>query len=1115
MRTGTFLARVMQQAMPAEGSGRYCVMGRDYSRHANFPCLGKMGGDLSPQHLQLLEDLRANFTHRCSAFNAHQDYGFFRALRVDHARTLTLASLRHPVERAVSYYFYLLQRGTLPQAFQPRGESDHSGLLAFAQHLAQPNHQTRLLGGDMVCRWPGSGERPGGDAELLDAAKRNLETFCVVAITEFMGESLQQLAEAAGWPEAVLFSNTTRENATPHPRVPLEVRRHIAAINHLDMQLYEYAVQLLLRRSSGAATRLLKSGSSGPQEAVLGSSSATASELEAGLQRRQCPPRTGGLPLSVAFLHVPKTAGLFLARVMQQAMPAEGRGRYCIRGRDHSWHAIHPCIRENGPLPPQVQLLEDLRANFTHRCSAFNAHQDYGFFRALRVDHTRTLTLASLRHPVERAVSHYYFQMKQTWEKHEMGNPWGFEFWPRNHTDFSGLLAFAAERHHQANLHTRLLGGATGCQWPGGPPVPRRDAEMLEAAKRNLETFCVVAISEFMGESLQQLAEAAGWPEAVLFSNTTRENATPHPHVPLEVWRQIAAINHLDMQLYEYAVPVPPAVQQARPESLTVQCAHCVRYLRVELPLQLYDGALHCPQPLLLQQGQQPHALSLSPPAPAQSPSQPAPLPLAPVSQQAQHDQQQPLLARRPGQQVDMEGAARQDDAPQQPAQASQSRAGARASSSGSSALRRKKAQEQGGAAATAAGGGSYSLAQQLELRRQLQDQQHMQEQGLQAAQHAQQQVLNTHAQVELAQQQQLAILQHCGQGAATGLAAGGGACNLVQQEQQLLLLHLRQLQQRQAAAGGMPALMQQQQQQQPPLQPQLQLQTAPATPAQQLPIAPLTTTPNPALPSMAHTALQPQPQQLFHSAQVAAQPPPIAAAKQQLPSPRLPIPSGVPAQQAEAPVAVAAAPAPLEAPQQQGQGRQAAAAAGNVGSSPDIFDQLLAEMDFSALDASTPAATRHHSLPPQPSQPFPPAAPAFGSCHSLPAQPAGQAGGGGSGGGSGGHAVAGAPSGGGSPATLSFVAAEPAPADPAAGAAAGCTQQGRRLRKRAAHQASSGAGRAAQPHPQQASAAPAKRQPGAEEPASAPVQPAAASPPAPTTLAAAFLAFERRRQQG
>ena len=171
---------------------------------------------------------------------------------------------------------------------------------------------------------------------------------------------------------------------------------------------------------------------------------------------------------------------------MQQAMPAEGRGRYCIRGRDHSWHAIHPCIRENGPLPPQVQLLEDLRANFTHRCSAFNAHQDYGFFRALRVDHTRTLTLASLRHPVERAVSHYYFQMKQTWEKHEMGNPWGFEFWPRNHTDFSGLLAFAAERHHQANLHTRLLGGATGCQWPGGPPVPRRDAEMLEAAKRNL-----------------------------------------------------------------------------------------------------------------------------------------------------------------------------------------------------------------------------------------------------------------------------------------------------------------------------------------------------------------------------------------------------------------------------------------------------------------------------------------------------------------------------------------------------------------------------------------------------------------------------------------------------
>jgi hypothetical protein len=67
-----------------------------------------------------------------------------------------------------------------------------------------------------------------------------------------MGESLQQLAAAAGWPEAAVFANTTHENVTPRPRVPLWVRRRVAELNHLDMRLYEYAVQLFLRRHSGS-----------------------------------------------------------------------------------------------------------------------------------------------------------------------------------------------------------------------------------------------------------------------------------------------------------------------------------------------------------------------------------------------------------------------------------------------------------------------------------------------------------------------------------------------------------------------------------------------------------------------------------------------------------------------------------------------------------------------------------------------------------------------------------------------------------------------------------------------------------------------------------------------
>lgn len=80
----------------------------------------------------------------------------------------------------------------------------------------------------------------------------------LACMQELMEESLQLLGAAAGWPESVLFSNHTLENATPRARrVPLEVKQQLEAINHLDMQLYAYALQLFLRHSSiNAAAKL-------------------------------------------------------------------------------------------------------------------------------------------------------------------------------------------------------------------------------------------------------------------------------------------------------------------------------------------------------------------------------------------------------------------------------------------------------------------------------------------------------------------------------------------------------------------------------------------------------------------------------------------------------------------------------------------------------------------------------------------------------------------------------------------------------------------------------------------------------------------------------------------
>ncbi|KAI3437608.1 hypothetical protein D9Q98_000060 [Chlorella vulgaris] len=305
-------------------------------------------------------------------------------------------------------------------------------------------------------------------------------------------------------------------------------------------------------RNATYGQQMLMGGQAGP----LGSRSGGAAEVEKGLERRQCPQRVPGTHTSVAFLHVPKTAGQFLARVMKQAMPAEGRDRFCAVGKDYSGFLITPCIKDSGPNKQQFELLGDLQRRFTTECAGFHVHQDYGFMQALHVDHSRTLTVVSLRHPVERATSHYYYHMRKLRDSpnsHNLSST--FAYWPHNDTDFSGLIGYASQRRGQANIHTRQLGGGFGCQWPGGWAAARSAEQVLERAKRTLESFCVIIINELMEESLQLLGAAAGWPESVLFSNRTLENATPRARrVPLEVKRQLEAINHLDMQLYAYAL---------------------------------------------------------------------------------------------------------------------------------------------------------------------------------------------------------------------------------------------------------------------------------------------------------------------------------------------------------------------------------------------------------------------------------------------------------------------------------------------------------------------------------------------------------------------------------
>lgn len=85
--------------------------------------------------------------------------------------------------------------------------------------------------------------------------------YTLARLQEFMDESMLRLALAAGWSGDELMRVSgeleakskaelgARINAgPPKPHVPLSVRQAIAEHNSFDMQLYEYGVQLFLRR---------------------------------------------------------------------------------------------------------------------------------------------------------------------------------------------------------------------------------------------------------------------------------------------------------------------------------------------------------------------------------------------------------------------------------------------------------------------------------------------------------------------------------------------------------------------------------------------------------------------------------------------------------------------------------------------------------------------------------------------------------------------------------------------------------------------------------------------------------------------------------------------------
>ncbi len=218
----------------------------------------------------------------------------------------------------------------------------------------------------------------------------------------------------------------------------------------------------------------------------------------------------------IVFLHLPKTAGSTLARIIE---------------RQYDSSAILPLyesmLGEELAAIPQNQM-DRLRIVTGHLC--FGAHE----FSARPCTY-----ITMLREPIDRVISHYHFVRN---------DPSNYLYELARKMSLKEFVE-SCGRQEPNNDQTRLL---------AGPGHTARfgicSDEMLDMAKRNLaKYFSAVGVTEEFDRSLMLMKRILGWRTPFYTKQNVNQHRPRKENVPLETLRVIQAYNELDIELYSYA----------------------------------------------------------------------------------------------------------------------------------------------------------------------------------------------------------------------------------------------------------------------------------------------------------------------------------------------------------------------------------------------------------------------------------------------------------------------------------------------------------------------------------------------------------------------------------
>jgi hypothetical protein len=195
-----------------------------YSPMMTFETLTKPAESFDEVPLEKRRNLRV--------LNGHLNYGVHEYIP---QRCEYITLLREPIARVISYYYYILGH---PKHWRHE-ELVRSGMSLDEFVRTSPdrgveNDQTRMLAGR------GAGELDAGSLgrDALDEAKRNLEKFLVVGLTERFDESFILVRRALGWRFPLYATANVADRPKSASEAAIEVIRRR---NQLDLELYDFA----------------------------------------------------------------------------------------------------------------------------------------------------------------------------------------------------------------------------------------------------------------------------------------------------------------------------------------------------------------------------------------------------------------------------------------------------------------------------------------------------------------------------------------------------------------------------------------------------------------------------------------------------------------------------------------------------------------------------------------------------------------------------------------------------------------------------------------------------------------------------------------------------------